>query len=180
MSEAAPTRAIEREVALTEQDLIDANLLHARRFAASGGYRKLLILSFCAILVLGLADGHWSWRGTALLIGFDLLFIAVVAVGLRIANEMLIPRQARKTHREMAAVRGAYAVVVTPEGISFSRPDNYSKAAWSDFVKWTEDERTLIIFNSSRIFNTLPKHDFEPDEIAQIRAWIEGAGVAKY
>ena len=50
-----------------------------------------------------------------------------------------------------------------------------NRLAWSDFVKWLEDDTSLVLFQSDNLLNPFPKRCLTEDQVAEIRGYLTAA-----
>jgi hypothetical protein len=172
--------AIRRDVTLTEQDLIDAHLLHALRLQATPWFFYFPVLTALILLGLSLSEGDWAPAKLAFSTGIAILFGAMVAVGLRLLPKFLIPRRAPRMYREQPELSRASTVVLTPEIYSATQTNSHMEMPWSDFLRWSENDRIVLLYRGRYLFTPLPKRAFGPGESALITSWLERAGVPKF
>lgn len=178
MSDPAPS--IRRDVTLTEQDLIDAHLLHARRLQATPWFWYFPALTAVIILGLSLLDTDWSPGALALSTAIAIVFGVLVAMGLRLLPKFLIPRRAPRMYREQPELGRPSTITLTPAAYSAAQPNSHMEMPWGDFLRWSEDDRAVLLYRGRYLFNLLPKRAFDPDERALIVSWLEQAGVPKF
>ncbi|HSG34155.1 MAG TPA: YcxB family protein, partial [Sphingomonadaceae bacterium] len=65
-------------------------------------------------------------------------------------------------------------------GIQLVGPKGESRLDWSDYYRWAEDERLVLLFQSRILYNMIPKSALSRGQLDEIRGHLEFAGVRKY
>lgn len=158
------TRQINYEI--SEQDYLDAQKLaiknHPRRFTRVV-YR---ILPYWGLLVgLGVLwpmfwwGFHWDWL-MILPVGF-----AVFAV----ARPLLFKRAVKAAYRKTRSLHGPRSTAVDDQGMSVEGPDFSSQVKWPFFLKFAEDDKSFVMYQTNQMFSCIPKRQLSQQEILAIR-----------
>ncbi|MGY0505400.1 YcxB family protein [Luteimonas sp. e5] len=149
-------------VSISLEDYLGALRLHRRRLVN----RLLLVLPVVAAAgMLAISIGH-RWPG--------LLLIAAsigALIGELVQSRLILPRWARKIHRQQASLRTVYTYSWDRLGIdSFSEAGQHRRA-WSDYVKALENDRFFLLYHSDAMFEVFPKSCFSsPEQADEFRA----------
>jgi len=159
--------------------LSEADAVSAGRFAAGRQMllrpisRVLLILIAALYALLLLLD--WRMATQPLLVAL----MAAVGVAVLLAVWVLIPWQMKRHFRQAPGLRDEIELSWDDERLSFETTRGNSRLAWSDYHRWGENERLLLLFQSEILYNIVPKAALNADELAAIREALEQAGVRK-
>lgn len=151
---------------ISEQDYVDAQKLairnHPRAFTRVV-YRALpywgLLTGLGALWVTFWWGFHWDWF-MILPLGF-----AVAAL----SQPLLFKRSARTAYRKSPAFHGPRSAAMDEQGMSVEGPDISSRVKWPFFVKFAEDDKTFVMYQTNQLFSFIPKRQFSQQEISSIR-----------
>jgi len=151
---------------ISEQDYVDAQKLALRNHP-----RTLTRVSYRALPYWGLLTGlgalwvtlwwgfHWDWF-MVLPLGF-----AVAAL----SQPLLFKRSARTAYRKNRSFHGPRSAAVDEQGMSFEGADFSSQLKWPFFLKFAEDEKSFVMYQSNQMFFFIPKRQLSQQEISTIR-----------
>jgi len=159
--------------------LSEADAVSAGRFAAGRQMRLrpivrvLMILVAVLYAILLLLD----WRAATQ----PLLLALLLAVGaaLLLATWVLIPWQMKRHFRQAPGLRDEIGIDWDDEHLGFETSRGHSRLAWSDYHRWGENERLLLLFQSEILYNIVPKAALGQDQLDSIRGALVRAGVRK-
>ena len=78
----------------------------------------------------------------------------------------LLGRRAMKTQPNLSH---EWRVDLSEHGVRAVTPNQDSFVAWADYVAWGEDARVLLIYQSDRLFQFVPKRGLEPNFLEVVR-----------
>jgi YcxB-like protein len=90
-----------------------------------------------------------------------------------------IGRMSRRIFAQQRNLRDEYHVEWTGETIDIRTPNIASHHLWTDFIRWTENGSTIIIYQSDYMFNFIPKWTFGAGDLDDFRAQLVAAGVPR-
>ena len=153
---------------LTEEDFLAAQRLYRQR-CARGAIVILLIVAAAGVALL-LTTGQR--------IGIGLLCIAVGGLlGETIQSRLLLPRQARRLFRQCAAYRQPFQYSWDEDCLSVTCESGNARRRWSDYVKYRENDRVLLLYHADNLFEMLPKAWFSgAEQMAGLRRLAVKAG----
>jgi asparagine N-glycosylation enzyme membrane subunit Stt3 len=140
-----------RGVHLTPEDYIAAQYLNGRR--------KTVVVGIVVFLALSLL-GFFSTNGAV----FGLGFLGFVVVGWSIwfvlvllSNCFYLPWRCRKTFAQQKTLHQVTDKVIDEEGLSIVSGYGSARIPWGDFYKWKSNGRLILLYQSNRIFNMIPR-----------------------
>lgn len=107
------------------------------------------------------------------------LMVVVAAMMLAAVLRFLVPWQARKHFRELAAAKGAISFNWDENGVSFSGAKGATRLDWTDFHRWGETDSVLILMQSSMLYNLAPKRVLSDEQQAEVRGHLDAVKVKK-
>jgi hypothetical protein len=75
----------------------------------------------------------------------------------------------RAAYRNMASLHGLRSMAVDERGPSFEGPNFSSQIKWLFFLKFAEDDKSFILYQSNQIFLPIPKRQLSPQQISDLR-----------
>ncbi len=136
-----------------------------------------LFAGIAFLVALGTAWGFRAHQGS-LAVELAYLLIAVVLAFMLVLH-VILPWHARRHYCELAAAHGTTSVDWDAQGISIRGEKGQTRLEWSDFFGWSEQRDLLLLFQSHRLFNLLPKSVLSKEQLAEIRSHLKAAGVKK-
>jgi hypothetical protein len=151
---------------ISERDYLDAQKLaiknHPRTFTRVV-YRTL---PYCGLLVgLGVfwvmfAWGfHWDW----------LMILPLAFTVFALSRPLLLKRAAKRAYRKTRSLHGPRSTAVDEQGMSFEGPDFSSQLKWRFFLKFAEDDKSFVMYQTDQMFFCIPKRQLSQQEISTIR-----------
>ncbi|QDZ11772.1 YcxB family protein [Devosia ginsengisoli] len=160
--------------ALVADDVVAANGLYT---LTSLRQRKVLIawtclwLGFVAFLTFidGVDRALASWP---MLLGISLLpFLAILLV-----VWIMGPISARRMFRQQKSLQGRLVYGWSDAGLHTESEYGSFDIPWSHFIRWAEDDRTFLLFESDRLYRMVPKRVLTTDQQASLRRALVGVG----
>lgn len=170
-------------ISLTPQDLLAAWRLQRRNSVA------VTISRFVPILLIAIyAWSIWpnvvdyGWEAAFQDVTMPILVVVLVASNL-LQEFVLLPRRAQKILEQQKGLGGEITYDWDQDGLRVTGETGHSRLAWGDYVRWLEDDRVLVLFQSDNILNLMPKSRLTSKQAAEIRerltAEIGKAGARK-
>ncbi|MEL7737558.1 YcxB family protein [Citromicrobium bathyomarinum] len=171
-----------------------------RKFTFQYNYAEMLAASWFTV------RKRWMWKGviryialvailmTAIIeFGVDehsiFSFVTSALVGIAIAAGCLFVTSLYWLWCVPRSVRKAYAqLMLDGESVEFSFDDTELKIAdststlalaWNRWIKWTENERFILLYRTSTYAHFVPKSQVNREKIDALRSQLDGAGVKK-
>jgi hypothetical protein len=166
---------------LTADDLVAAGHLYAWN-----GLRqprmviRLVIVWLVFTVVLGLIangrdlldPGKWSSN-----LGLVLAISTIPLISVALIILVLTPITARRTFRQQRSLHGelryqwtASALTINTEYASFDMP-------WGHFLRWSEGDKTFLLFESDRLYRVIPKRVLTQDQQDSLRRHLVKVGI---
>jgi hypothetical protein len=169
---------IRRTVLLTEQDVVAANRLFARRIRQSRVAWALPVLAGLVTAAIYLERDR-RLVGIPYAAGAGLVTAISTYLFVWLYQVAAIPTWARRNYRETPGMRKPADYALTPDTLSYVQEDCSAQMAWHTLVRWNADQNCLILFNTRVTFYILPRRDLSDENVARIEGWLTQAGVPR-
>lgn len=154
------------EYEITEQDFLDAHKLAIRKHPKSSTKLIFLVLPYWG-LFLFLAVG---WNAVRSGIAWNSSLILPFGFGLfALASPWLFKKSQKNMYRKTISMHGPRTMLVDDTGLSFSGPAFSSHLKWPFFIKFAEDDKAFVLYQSNQIFHPIPKRELSQEQIAELR-----------
>jgi hypothetical protein len=149
-------------VQLTESDFLVAQRLHVRwtrnDWLTYGLGYALLVAAGILLLISG--DGRFP----VVLAGALLVYVPIALwFCTALVRFLILPRRSRKLFRHHKALHAPYTITWDDERMTVTSEDYMQRSLWTDFLKWREDDRLVLLYYSPIQFRLVPIRAF-PDE----------------
>ncbi len=163
----------------TRQDLLDACRLND--LGVILGWRMLSIVSAYTFGVGMLVYFVLSLSYTSLVAGlFAGTFAIALSVLLLILRHILLPLYVvRRQIREQRAYRGEWRLAWSEQGYSVCGETASSNVAWEHYVRWRENTRVILLYQTWQAYQFVPKRVLPPEAADFIRTRLHATGVPK-
>ena len=164
---------------MTEEDLADSRLLHAKSMAAGNDRRVLKILGLALILTggltpLALGASFYTWMIAALLFIVGLINIFYYDTLL----PYLIRNRAHAYALNNREKMTAQTVALSQGGVGVSSARYTAEIPYSHLQKAAEDAKVFVLFFGADEMRVLPKRAASEEECAKARQLLQ-AGLAE-
>ncbi|MFC0155119.1 YcxB family protein [Xanthomonas dyei] len=140
-------------VTISLEDHLAAQRLHARQTA------KLLIVFLVVLLLIG--AGLLQLIGASEIIGPVLIGAGGGGlIGLVLLHVWGLPRKIKRLHAQQASLRYAYTFAWDETGLEITWADGRLRRPWSDYIRYRENERVLLLYHNDRLFELFAPHWF--------------------
>ena len=167
------------EVQLTEDDLVASARLHhrlalvgSRNWVRSGILMAVVVAVAIALVVLAAMP---VWVAAVAVPAYALLIIVMLLA----MNGFAVPRQARKVFRQQKSLHTPIRYGWSADGFAVRIPTGQSLTPWSHYLKWAEDDRTILLYHSNPLHQIVPKRALGPADAEAIRGWLADAKVPR-
>lgn len=162
----------------TETDLIDAHRAQHRAAILSGQAINMFGTVWLLLAIVMIFDSSGDGP-SAMVAAFgwafvDSLFVYAMLVAFSYFG---IARISRKTFTQQKSLRENYQVSWTAEAMDIRTANMQLHHPWSDFIRWAESDTTVMVYQSDRLFNFVPKTAFGAGDLEDFRACLMRAGV---
>lgn len=145
----------------TERDYVAAQFTHLR---PGLWLRRVGLVLVAAIVVFGIVDfAAWPPHLGSIMVLAFLIYLALMF-------GLVVPANARRTFRQQKSLQTPYELEVTPDALVSRSEHGEVRTPWSHFVGWKEGDRVILLYQSDRLFQLVPK-SFAPSEtvLAELR-----------
>jgi hypothetical protein len=154
------------EYEISEQDFVDAHKLAIKKHPNSRTRLILLIVPYWGLLLFLAVVWNVLQSG----IRWDSGLVVTFALGLfGLASPWLVKQSVKKSYRKTASMHSPRTLLVDDTGLSFSSSDFSSQLKWPFFVKFAEDDKSFVLYQSNQIFHPIPKRQLTPEQISELR-----------
>jgi hypothetical protein len=162
----------------TEADLVDA-----RRFAYNRQpLVRVIRLLPVGLVIAGLGLGAWLvlGQGWDVLSALDVLWGWLVTgvlliVWMFVADRWILPASVRKSLARDKGLQGQNTASWDAEGLALQGSHGQSLWPWPDFARWQESPEGLLLWQSDRLYNFLPKRSLSEAQVTEIRGHLQAA-----
>ena len=163
-----------------DTDFIDAQRLH-HRLGLMGRRFVILIAAIAVGLAAAYALGRQGVDAHALVQGVVIAaaFVGLTAILSALGLVLLLPVAARRQLRQLKEFHGPIEVAIDPPRIALTTKNGLSRTPTEDLLKWAEDDKTILLYRSGRLFNFLPKRVVSQTFRRALMAELARAGVAR-
>lgn len=151
---------------LTADDYVEATRLYAARTSRHGPW---IVVGVIWLIYAGLAFliiDEWDWRSGA---ASAALGAAVAALVLMLLYRFTIPRRSRRIFAQQKSLHDEIEAKWDEAALDLATSSARSRHRWADFLKWTEGQNVILLYQSDAVFNMLPKRAFSPEALTEIR-----------
>ncbi|MFO3703619.1 YcxB family protein [Xanthomonas codiaei] len=135
------------------EDHLAAQRLHAR-YTAKG-----LIVFLVVLLLIG--AGVLRLSGASEIIGPVLIGGGGGGLlGLALLHAWGLPRRIKRLHAQQAALRHTYTFAWDETGLEITWADGRLRRPWSDYIRYRENDRVLLLYHNDRLFELFAPHWF--------------------
>ncbi len=153
---------------MIEGQIAEADLLAAYRLHSRKGWRFLIafwglgilaiVLGYLALLAGYQAGFLFRALGAGLVLGVS--FSLVLALVLRYVS---VPRSVRRIYHEDAELSRPFTYAWDDEALRGRTTTSRWDRPWSDYLRWRQDDRLVLLYRSSVIFEPVPKSWFRSE-----------------
>ncbi|HEY4677053.1 MAG TPA: YcxB family protein [Candidatus Angelobacter sp.] len=86
-----------------------------------------------------------------------------------LTRPLLFKRAVKAAYRKTRSLHGPLSMAVGEQGMSFEGPDFSSQLKWPFFLKFAEDDKNFVIYQTNQLFFCIPKRQLSQQEISNIR-----------
>ncbi|WP_448662368.1 YcxB family protein [Sphingomonas sp. CJ20] len=104
---------------------------------------------------------------------------AGVFVGIMLVARRLLPRRARRAYRQHRGLRDPIRAEWDDAGLRIAAATGESRLAWGDYVRWSADDRVLLLYQTDYLFNILPRAAMTEAQHASILAALAAHDVPR-
>lgn len=135
----------------------------------------LLGLAFLSWLVLGAAitDPAALLDNASFLLALSASpFVAIAALML-----VMVPITARRTFHQQRSLQGELGYRWSAGGLGIDTEYADFDMPWTHFQRWAEDGRSILLFESDRLYRVIPKRVLTADQQTSLRHHLAGIGM---
>jgi hypothetical protein len=151
---------------ISEQDFLDAQKLAVKKHPSRRTRLTFLILPYWGLFLFVAV----AWNVIRSGVDWDSRLILPFAFGLfGLASPWLFKQSVKKSYRKTTSMHGQRTLVVDDTGLSFTGTNFSSQLKWQFFLKFAEDDKTFVLYQSNQIFHPIPKRQLSPEQISELR-----------
>jgi hypothetical protein len=102
---------------------------------------------------------HWDW----------LMILPLAFAVFALSRPLLCKRAVKAAYRKTRSLHGPRSTAVGEQGMSFEGPDFSSQLKWPFFLRFAEDDKGFVVFQTDQMFFCIPKRQLSQQEISSIR-----------
>ncbi len=164
------------EFTITREDFIGAQRLHQVVCLTRRWYlvRVALVAGGLGLLFAVLAPSGDSRIVWGLVVAT--IYIASMAFLVVLGRLVFLPINSRKQFSQRKDLGLPLSYTVEPSFISVTTKNGFSKMPTADFLKWSENSKSVLLYRSDNMFNFIPKRAIDDafhaaliDELARAR-----------
>ena len=100
-----------------------------------------------------------------------------IVVAICIVGWLMIPMQARRIWSQAQKFWTGHRVKWDADQIHFKSERGESHVRWSDYYRWAANDKSLLLYQDSRLFYPLPLQSFPAGAAETIFGYLRAAGV---
>lgn len=171
-------------ISLTEEDFLASQRLHARSHLRdsirSRGFVLAWLVLFAAAAGAFLLLGLWN-TATMLALAAAAIVLPLASILLAmLLNRILGPPAARRNFRQQPSLQQTIEFSWSDAGLKARSTRGESVMPWTEYWKWRQDPKILLLYHSDRLYQFIPKRALSPEQMADLVAVMErqrsGAG----
>ncbi len=144
---------------LTDDDYLAALILarrHNKTFMiVRTGLWSLIAVLAIVYLVVSLENPRFA---------VQLVVLAVVATVLLLERHVFLPLRARRIFRQQRSMQEPFVVTYDADGVRWESSVTTRRLPWHYYVRWAEDDRYFLLYQSDWTLEIIPKRFFEGEE----------------
>jgi hypothetical protein len=163
------------------QDFANAQNLHwwqsflGLRFFRGMTVFGLALGGFYAYLTLSLGVGYVTLSSVSGFVG-----VFAVLMGLSLINRYIfLPRSTRKAMAQLKEYQGPWEFAFEDHKLSIKTPRGGATLPFTDFLKWSENGSSILLYRTDKMFNFLPKQQVDSAFIEELRSELLAANVPR-
>ena len=154
------------EYEISEQDFLDAQKLAMKKTPKLTTRLLFRIMPYWGVLLfLGVAwpvfQKGFVWK-TEMIVPFA---FAVLCLG----SPLLLKRAYQKAYRRNPSCQGRLSLVLTESGLDFNGATFSSQLKWEHFIRFVEDEKIFLLYQTNQLVQIIPKRQLSPEQISELR-----------
>lgn len=112
------------------------------------------------------------------LFGLTLILSLALLGGILVPVAMIrwrVPAAARRIHAQQRDLQRVVTLTADAAGLHAETETGSSRTPWSDYLRWREDERVILLYRSDAIFQFIPTRVLNAEQRVAMRAfWDAG------
>jgi hypothetical protein len=169
------------QIKYSAEDVVNANAQHWKRSFFGFKFARVvfifgLILGVFYAYLAYLAGEGINGMALAAIAGFAAIVAILSAMSL-INRYVFLPRSARKAMMQMKEYHGPWDFAFNDHRLFIKTPRGEATLPFTDFLKWNEDDRLILLYRTDKMFNLLPKQQFDAEFLQMLRTELVAANV---
>ena len=146
---------MEFTINLTWQDYMEANLLLSN---SKKSVRWIIIFIVVITTIIGIREIVKTGEFNSIIV-FPIVFIPAFYL----ERKIFFPKRVKKIYQQQKSLQVPTTVIISENEIKLNNELGNEVIPWTNFIKWMENDKVLLLFHSDIVFNFFPKRDI-PDE----------------
>jgi len=102
------------------------------------------------------------------------LLVLFISVGAALFFTLTVPLRLRRNFARYKALSVPYEIEITPEVLRHTSTIGSGEQRWEVFTKWKQSKDLILLYQSSMLFNVIPKHYFSSEQqISEFISFLE-------
>jgi hypothetical protein len=167
------------EFTCTRDDFLRAQRLAQTVRLRGRGFLTVLVLcvGVIGVMLVLMHGGDHAPIAYGLIAGAQ--FVALIALWMVFNRFLLLPVVSRRQFSQRKEFAEALRFEIRPSAIAVTSKNGVNAIPTTDFLKWTRNDHTLLLYRSDNMFNFVPLRATTDAFRAALLAELERAGVPK-
>jgi YcxB-like protein len=97
------------------------------------------------------------------------MIVPLAFATLCLASPLLVKRAYQKAYRGNPSYKGKRTLILNESGLNLSGPTFSSQLKWENFIRFVEDEKVVLLYQSGQVVQIVPKRQLAPEQITELR-----------
>lgn len=168
------------EFTCTEKDVLDAFRLHETTTLRG---RRFLVLAAAGTVGVAYLSMNWGKNAGIAGLAYGLagaaIFLCLMAIIIVVSRLFALRRSARRQFSQQKELASPMKVAVHPPRIAWTTLNSFADTPTENFLKWAENDKSILLYRSDRLFHLIPKRVVSDDFQRSLAAELKRAGVPR-
>src|ERR1051326_7465788 len=154
------------EYEMSEQDFLAAQKLAMKNLPKRTTRLMFRLLPFWGVFIFIAVAWPVFQRGFT----WKTEMLVPLAFGvLALASPLLMKRALQKAYRKNRSLQGKRTLVMNENGLDLSGATFSAQLNWQHFIRFVEDDKSFLLYQSSQVFHIIPKRELTAEQISEVR-----------